>query len=139
MSIPAARYKGKYIPGSLQTGFTKTDKPQISVDLQIPPGVVTCFLVCTEAAQPYTDGKLIALGWEGKGHPLDDASLTNEVEVDVSYETYQGREKMGVDIVAGGGRAKMKKEMDAAQKADFMARLTGVAPGAAKPTDKIPF
>ena len=133
------RYKAKYIPGSMQMGMSRGGHEQVAVDLQTTQGVVTCFLMFSAAAKPYSESKLIALGWGGPGTPLDDASLDKEVDVDVSHEVYEGQSKMRVDIVGSGGRAKMKTEMDPAQKASFLQRLTGVAPGAAKPKDPVPF
>ncbi len=134
MTIPAARYDADYIPGSLQFGLSKAGNEQISVDLKLENGmVVTAFLSFSEAAKPYSEERLRALGWGGAGSALDDTTLTQRVKVDISYRLWEGKEQMDVNIVTGGGRVKMKSEMDAAQKSAFLRRLCGDVNSGKKP------
>jgi hypothetical protein len=117
----------------MQFGQSTKGNDQIAIDLLLATGeTVTAFLNFSDAARPYSEERLVALGWAGLGHPLDEAELTREVDVDIKYEEYQGKQQMRVDIVGNGGRVKLKTTMDDAQKSAFLARLTGVKPGAAK-------
>ena len=125
--IEAKRYKAHMVPGSMQFGQSAKGNDQIAIDLTLDNGqTVTAFLNFSDAAKPYSEERLVALGWAGVGHPLDEAELTREVEVDIAYREYQGKQQMDVNIVTSGGRVKLKATMDDAQKRAFMERLTGV-------------
>lgn len=131
--IEAKRYKAHAVPGSMQFGQSSKGNDQIAIDLLLSSGqTVTAFLSFSEAARPYSEDRLVALGWAGVGNALDEAELTREVEVDISYRDYQGKQQMAVDIVTGGGRVKMKTTLDDAQKKAFLQRLTGVQTDAPK-------
>ncbi len=133
MTIQAGRYKAHAVSGSMQFGMSAKGNEQISVDLLLPTGeMVTTFLSFSDAARPYSEDRLVALGWAGIGHELDEAELNREVDVDVSYQDYQGKQQMRVDIVPGGGRVKMKTTLDEAQKKAFLQRLTGISKSAPK-------
>ncbi len=132
--IEAKRYTAKYIPGTMQMGVTKNGNDQIAIDLQLTgSAVVTAFLNFSEAARPYSEDRLKKLGWPGHGHDLDDTDLVNEVEVDISYRDFDGKQQMDVNIVTDGGRVKLKSTMDDAQRKSFLKRLTGVDQSAAPP------
>jgi len=132
--IEAKRYKAQAVQGSFQYGLSSKGNEQIAIDLLLDSGhTVTTFLNFSEASKPFSEDRLVALGWEGSGTPLEEARLCNEVEAVISYREYNGKEQMSVDILTGSGRAKLKQTMDEAQKKAFLARLTGVAPVAGKP------
>lgn len=131
--IEAKRYKAHAVPGSMQFGQSSKGNDQIAIDLLLEISqTVTAFLNFSEAAKPYSEERLVALGWAGVGTPLDEAELTREVEVDISYRDYQGKQQMVVDIITSGGRVKMKTTLDDAQKKAFLQRLTGVSVDAPK-------
>ena len=134
MKLEAKTYKGTFIQGSQQIGTTKNGHPQIALDitLKTPDGdhSVTTFLTFSEAASPYSEERLVALGWAGKGNDVDFAKLTNEVDVQVSYRTWEGKEQMDVQIQTGSGRVKLKNAMDQAQEKNFLSRLAGKPAGA---------
>ncbi len=134
MTIEAKRYKAQAVPGSMQFGQSSKGNDQIAIDLLLAPGgqTVTAFLNFSEAAKPYSEERLVALGWAGVGHELDEAELNREVEVDISYRDYQGKQQMDVNIVTSGGRVKLKTTLDDSQKKAFLQRLTGVTVGAPK-------
>ena len=133
MTIEAKRYKAHAVPGSMQFGQSSKGNDQIAIDLLLDAGqTVTAFLNFSEAARPYSEERLQALGWAGPGNELDEAELTREVDVDISYRDYQGKQQMDVNIVGAGGRVKLKSTMDASQKSAFLARLTGISMAAPK-------
>ncbi len=135
--IEAGRYKAKPIAGSFQYGLSKNQNEQIAVDLLLSGGqTVTAFMNFSEAARPYSEERLVALGWGGPGTAIDEALLINEVDVDISYRMYEGKEQVDVNIVTGGGKVKMKTTMEDAAKKAFLARLSGVA---AAPAAKLDF
>ncbi len=133
MTIAAKRYKAHAVPGSMQFGQSSKGNDQIAIDLLLDSGeTVTAFLNFSEAARPYSEERLVALGWAGAGHPLDEAELHKEVEVDIGYRDYQGKQQMDVNIVGSGGRVKLKSTMDDGQKNAFLERLTGIKKDAPK-------
>lgn len=138
MNITDGIYKGHYVPGSIQFGKSSKGNEQISVDLDLGEGrVVSTFLSFSEAARPYSEERLMALGWKGKGNPLDESALTNDVDVRIAHRVFEGKEQLDVQIQTGSGRVKMKEPLNEGERAAFLARLTGTAPNAG--TSKVPF
>lgn len=136
MSIEAGRYKGRGIAGSEQYGTTQNGTDQIVVDLQLESGLtVSTFLYFSDKAAKYSIQRLRALGWSG----TDLADLTgidsNDVDVDISYEEYQGELKMKVNIVTGG-TVTLDRPLDDKGKKAFAARFRAHA--AAVPAAKTP-
>ena len=131
--IEAKRYKAVAVAGTFQYGQSAKGNDQIAVDLRLDNGTtVTTFLSFSDGARPYSEDRLVALGWGGPGTPLDEAELNNEVDVDVAYEKYEGKDQMRVEIVRAGGRVKMKSALDETQKKAFIERISGVRAGAPK-------
>lgn len=132
--IEAGKYKAKRnTEHEIQFGKTSGGHEQMAIPLKLSSGHdVTTFLIFSEASRPYSEDRLKALGWAGPGSDLGD--LSNEVDVEISYQEWKGEQKMRVEILTGGGRVKLKETMDEAEKRNFLSRLTGV-----KPTGKAPF
>lgn len=127
--IQAGFYKGRAIAGSEQYGINpENGNEQIAIDVAIPSldRSFTTFLYFTEAATPYAIERLRACGWKG----VDISRLTdldaNEITIGIKYETYQGKERMKVDIATGGGRVKIENQMDDRQKRAFAARMASL-------------
>lgn len=132
MSIPAGTYTVRAIKGSEQYGYAKTGTPQVGIDLEFIGGehegvTSTTLLYFSEAAKKYAFERLRALGWTGDDVTDLTGIDTNEVQAVVKYETFDGKERMKVDILTGGGGMKFEKTMDAAQKRAFGAQLRGDA------------
>ena len=132
MSIKVGKYKATF--AGMTFGTSKNGNEQIVIDLRIEDTVMSTILSFSDAAKPYSVDRLKALGWEGEGHALDESKLTNEVDVSVAEEEYQGQKQLKVSILTNGGRIVMKDQMSSTQKNDFLKRLTRVssANGAAK-------
>src|SRR6185437_8523035 len=117
------------IAGSEQYGLTKNGHDQIAIDLAFSgiDETGTTFLPFSEAAAPYSVERLRALGWQG-----DDLSNlvgidANEVDVLVKYEMWDGKERMKIDVVTGGGgRVVLKETMDDKAKRAFAAKFKGL-------------
>jgi hypothetical protein len=131
--VQAGFYKGRGIAGSEQYGVAGTGTDQIAVDVDVPSvgRALTVFLYFSDGAAPYAIEKLRAMGWQGN----DLANLVgidaNEVDVSVKYKEYQGKQRIEVDVVAGGGgRVKLETTMSHAQKAAFAARMKPFVVGA---------
>lgn len=125
---PAGFYKGcRAIAGSQQYAVNqKNGNEQIAIDVHVPEleRDFTTFLHFSDAAAPYAVERLRACGW--KGDDLSDLSGidSNDVEVQIKYEVFEGKERMKVDIVTGGGgRVKLENQMDEKQKRAFAARM----------------
>ena len=138
--IKAGFYKGRAIAGSEQYGTTTTGGDQIAIDVDVPAlsRQLTVFLYFTEKAAPYALEKLRACGWSGDDVTRLSNLDKNEIDVVVKYETYQGQQRMRVDInaSAGGGRVRLDAPMDERSKRMFGARIQQMlkqAPGTPKP------
>lgn len=137
MSIQAGIYKGRAIAGSEQYGETSNGHEQIVIDLDLETGDrVSTFLVFSDKSAKYSMDRLRALGWTGTDLTNLAGIDANEVDVEVKYETYQGEEKMKVQIRTGSGVV-LKDVMDANKKKAFGAKYKALAvrtPAASTPT-----
>jgi hypothetical protein len=126
MAITAGTYRGRGVEGSEQYGATKNGADQVVVDLQLETGeVVSTFLYFSEAAAPHSVKRLRALGWAGD----DLADLrgigTQDVDVRISYEEFNGKQQMRVEIVTGG-TVTLKDPLDARGKKQFAQRFANL-------------
>lgn len=135
----AGRHKARGVADSAQKGHTKNGIEQVAVDLELLElgRMVTTFLFFSDAAAPYAIERLYALGWDGSDDPSFPGIDRNEVEVDIKYELYEGKEQMKVDIVTGGGRVVLQNKMTDQQERGFMSRIAKLGkqaggPGTAK-------
>lgn len=126
--IPGGVYKGRGIAGSEQYGATSNGNDQIALDLALADigETATTFLIFTDKSAEFSIQRLRALGWQG-----DDLSdLTgidrNEVDVEIKYEVWEGKERMRVQILTGGGRVVLQQTMDTKAKKAFAAKFKGV-------------
>jgi hypothetical protein len=114
---------------------TENGNDVVIVHLQLDNGAsVSSFLHFSEKAAPYSIEKLRALGWPG-GDSL--ANLPDEATVQVKYETYQGTERMKVEI-QGRGRVAAKNPPTEAHKREFLKRLSRDMNGGAPPAKPAP-
>lgn len=130
--IKAGYYTGKAIPGSVSIEESKPNErgetfPTVVVGLSIygedgPAGEVTTFLYFSEKAEPHSLAKLKAMGYDGGS--IERAALEKEVQIEVKYEEYKGKQSMKVDIKAGGFTP--KNPLNDRQKRSFEDRLTGI-------------
>lgn len=131
------RYKCKGIAGSQQYGLAgDKETPQIAIDLAFPDGSsMTTFLFFSPGSAQYSFQRLTALGWKGKG-PNDLGNLTgidtNEVDIEVREETFEGKTRLKAEILTGPGRVVIEKTVDPASFAARVAALVGNA-GATEP------
>ena len=137
-TIQPGYYKARAIAGSAQYGTTNNGNDQIILDVDVPDlgRSLQVFLTFTDASATYSIEKLRRCGWVGDDVRDLSGIDANEIEVSVSFETYQGKERMKVDIANGGGKFTLEKPMDSSSKDRFAARMkslakaTAAAPGA---------
>jgi hypothetical protein len=126
--IAAGTYRGRGVEGSVEHGHSKNGNEQISLLLQFGADLqnrtLTTFLNFSDNSLPYTLDRLVALGWtRGNEDPKFPGIGKNEVDVEVRYETYNGKESLKVEIFTGGGRPAMKAPMSAQEQRGFMSKL----------------
>ena len=114
--IPAGYYNGKPTGGKLTT--TTNGTPQFAVNFLLDNGDNrTVFMFTTDAAWPFTEEKLKAIGWDGNP---DEMHFTAEaVELQCKHETYKEKTREKWDVAGG------KKEWEPAPadvKRSVMAR-----------------
>lgn len=125
MSNLAGRHKARGVAGSEVFGKSSTgnDQVQVSLALSETGQRVTTFLSFSEKAKPYSMERLYALGWQ----PGSEESLPgidrNEVEIDIKYEMYNGKESMKVDIVTGGAGIPEENRFAPKEKKSFLQSL----------------
>lgn len=132
--IATGNYVGRALPG--KTFYDETEKGQMRVVVNLAlrtdddplVGDVAVFLYFSEKAKPYSVQKLQALGFNGNWDTLETQSLDNDVDVAVTYETYEGKERIKADIRAGGGGFVPRSQMDGARKRQFLAELKAALP-----------
>lgn len=125
------------ILGSEQYAVSNNGTDQIAVDVFVPEleRGLTTFLFFSDAAAPFAIERLRALGWQGTDLLNLSGIDQKDVSVQIKYEVFDGKERMKVDIVTGGGRIKLDNPMDERTKRAFGARMksflsapAGVAP-----------
>lgn len=131
-TIPAGTYAVRGVKGSEQYGESKSNTPQIGINLEIIGGEhegtqITTILYFTEASAPYAIARLRSLGWQGDNLENLDGINENEALARVSYETYEGKERMKVDIMTGGGTFTFNKPLNPQQKRAFAAQFKPLA------------
>ena len=139
--VAAGFYKGRGVAGSEQYATNPNNgNDQIAIDVEIPSlnRAFTTFLYFSDAAAPYAIDRLRACGWQG-----DDLSNlagidANEVDVQIKYEVFDGKERMKIDIATGGGRVKLENVMTPQQRKAFAARMKPALKGAAATTQSLP-
>lgn len=141
-------FKARAIAGTEQFGFAgQADTPQIGINMEIQgplgPFVMTTILFCSPEAWPYSAQRLQMLGWKGKSASdlANLTGLTEEVEVDVTKENYQGKLTWRCQISTGPGAIVFSKTTDRASFASRVAMLVGNtgAGGGAPQGDLPPF
>jgi hypothetical protein len=131
-NIAAGIYKGRAIAGSEQYGVTKGGHDQIVLDLdiQVSDGEVwrlSTFLVFSDAAATYSIDRLRACGWTGDDVTNLAGIDRNEVDVEIAYEMYDGKDRLRVQIMTGGGRVTIQNKLDDSKKRAFGARFKNLA------------
>lgn len=144
--MDTGRFKGRGVKGSEQFNMLEGKAPCIALDLKLVgksgDEFMTTFLYFSEAAAPYSYERLRALGWKGQG-PQDLSDLsgidTNEVDVDVTAETFEGKTRLKANIMTGGSRVVLADKVDAKVFAAKVAAMLGnsgaaaAVPSGAKP------
>jgi hypothetical protein len=135
---PAGFYKGRAIACSEQYSVTNNDNDQIALDLAIPSiGFAgTTFLVFSEKGAPYAIERLRACGWTGDDLTKLVGIDNNEIDISIKYETWDGKERMKLEIATGGGRVKLENVMDEKQKRIFAARMKPMLSGSANTAER---
>lgn len=136
MSIPAGTYRARVTSAAeVQFGYTSTGNEQIAVPLTITDGehagtTITWFgNFGSDKATEIALKALRACGWAG--NDLSDLTGIDTLEVDavVEWEEYNGQSRMKVKWLnaPGGGRVKLDKPMNDAQRRAFAAKMKGAA------------
>ena len=122
--IEAGTYKARGVEGSVQKGTSKSGTEQIALNLDIPSlgRQVTTFLYFSDNAIQYALDRLAALGWDGTPGKYNGISK-NEVDVQIRYEMYDGKEQMKADIYTGGGQVVLKAPMQGQEERAFDDRI----------------
>lgn len=137
--IEAGIYRGRAIAGSEQYGQTSKDNDQIVLDLQLLElgETVSTFLVFSEKAAPWSMKRLRACGWTGDNLADLTGIDSQEVDVQVRYEEYNGDMKMKVEIVVGG-TVTLENQFDDKSKKAFAAKFRDLAKATAPKSGAAP-
>lgn len=142
--IPAGTYRGRATEAQL--GTTSTGKEQVAISFQLlTPGYegqhLPYYGLFTDAALEITVKALRACGWQGVD--LSDLSGidTNEVNLVVEHETYNGVTRARIKWVNDGTAGLLKNVLGDAEKKAFAQRMRGAiaalgTPGPAKPAQQ---
>lgn len=128
----AGVYKGRAMPETAKLGTTEKGHEQIGFMVQISRGgghrdIVPMYLVFSDGPKgsaKYSMERLRALGWEGTD--LRDLRTIgkNLADVRVDYETFEGEEKLRVEIVTG---LRMDRPMNEGAADSFSKRFAALA------------
>jgi hypothetical protein len=105
MAIRLGRFKARAIAGSEQYGVSgRKETLTITIDLAVPAlgQNVGTYLYFSQDSAAYSFERLRQLGWVGKDIRDLKGIESNEVEIDISEEEYQGKKRFKVEIVSGG-------------------------------------
>lgn len=130
MSIAAGTYRAQAVKGSEQYGRTQAGDEKMTVDVELLDigEHATVFLTFGEKAQRYSMARLKEMGWDGTDSMVGLGS--REFTARVKYETYNGEERMRVDvIVPGSGGIPDKDRLGERETRTFLAKLSGKTVG----------
>lgn len=115
-------YRGRGIKGSPQWSDAGTGTLQLVVGLELKDKKTgehvrsaSTFLPFTDKAAAYSIERLRSLGWKGQtAADLEnmDGIDTNEVDVEVRADNYQGKTSYKVEIVTGPGLVTVERPVD---------------------------
>lgn len=142
--IPAGTYRGRATEAQL--GTTSTGKEQVAISFQLlTPGYegqhLPYYGLFTDAALEITVKALRACGWQG----VDLSDLTgidtNEVNLVVEHETYNGVTRARIKWVNDGTAGLLKNVLGDTERKAFAQRMRGAiaalgTPGPAKPAQQ---
>jgi hypothetical protein len=125
----AGRFKAVGKEGSESWGEAKTGSPQIGFLMRIkqPQGIYeqAVYLPMTEKAEDFSIERLRIMGVEGVIAP--DVPMRglgkNYVDVDVTFETFEGKEQMRIEIVVPRDEVKMDRKLDPVKANKLAERL----------------
>jgi hypothetical protein len=127
MSITAGTYRAVTVKGSEQFGQAKNGSEQFACDVELLDigETATVILSFSGGARQYSLDKMKAMGIAvGSGDEVTHSGA--EFSVSVSYENFDGKDRMRVDVLTS--RVKLR-ELDAGQKralfADLRRELSG--------------
>jgi hypothetical protein len=97
-------YKAKGIEGQEQYGYSSNGNPELIVRLSVPAlsRQLSTALYLTPDAYPYSVERLRSLGWEGDDLRNLKGIGQNEVDIQITYEMYDNKMTMKVQIMGGG-------------------------------------
>src|ERR1017187_5857158 len=135
LDIKAGVYKGRVVKQPdgtwAQFGESKNGNPEMIVDIDLKLDdagntrrVSTPLYFSAEAAQ-YSFDRLKACGWVGPDVSDLTGVDTNEIDVEVRHEPYEGEMKTKVQIMSGGGRFNTAKPVEAKAFAAKVAAIAG--------------
>lgn len=136
--IPEGTYKARAVKGSAQLSETSSGNELLAIDLHIASLArsVRTYLVFTEKSQPFCIDRLKSCGWDGVDITQLNGIDANEVDVEVSYEDYQGKRKLRAQIRGSGAL----KPLDASKREEFKRRIAAQSGGdTASEGSDIPF
>ena len=125
--IQEGRHRGVCI-GTDHSYSSVKGTPTISLGFRLSVGdadenrVITAFRYVTPNTEEHVIKDLLTLGWQGEDMGnINDAELTNEVELVIEHEEFEGKLRAKVKWInaIGGGMIKSETPMTEAQRADF--------------------
>lgn len=122
-------HKARAIRGSEQAGVDSKGNLRLAVDMALSDGsgAVTVTFSFAGAAPEWSIKKLRMLGWVGDDIDNLKGIDTNEVEVRIYEEVFEGKPQRKADIVFGGGTFKFEKQLDDREKRSFAAQFRNLA------------
>lgn len=131
-------YKGRAVKGAdgswAQYGKRENGNHELllNVKLEIDGGALvrTVPLYFSQAAAPYSLERLRALGWKGENLANLDGIETNEVDVEVTQEQYDGKTRNKYNIMTGAGRFTTENPQSPAMWAAEVNAAIGLSSGA---------
>lgn len=113
-------YRSIALPETIQFGQAKNGSGQVACDVSLEDvgEVVTVVLSFSGGAKPYSQEKLKAMGFRNQNGELKHEP--REFQTRVYYETWEGEERMRVDVLTSKVTL---KTMDAPQERAFKSEL----------------
>ena len=130
--VGAGVYRARAVKGSEQYTRTGSGNEQIVIELDLLDlgERVSTYLVFTEKSAPYAIEKLRAMGWTGQDL-LDLRGIdSRDIDVEVKYETYKGKDQMRVEVLTSGRGLVARDRLDAQGMRAFAAKYAAVAKSA---------
>lgn len=140
MLKPGIYKKCRLVEDSVKYGYSSKNTPEITVNVTIPElrRQATVVLYFSPEAAKFSMERLRSAGWEGKDIKNLKGCGSRDVDIEITYEMFEGKSRPRVQIMGGGTFETRNPASSVDEWAARVQALTGANVGGGGATDPDP-